>query len=97
MKKDLEKLKVIIVNELDKFRSSSYQELKSFVVQDKVDVYEITLEGIVYDIEILFFWDNHPNGNIRVIGSINEQRTFSAFRPLSDSFIKAPDGSFIGE
>ena len=37
-----------------------------------------------------------PGGNVRVIGSIDDGG-WRAFVPLSDSFIKAADGRFVGE
>lgn len=36
------------------------------------------------------------DGAIRVIGSIDDGG-WRAFRPLSDDFIRAPDGTFVGE
>jgi hypothetical protein len=41
-------------------------------------------------------WDDRAGGNIRVIASIDDGG-LHAFAPLTDSFIKAPDGSFVGE
>jgi hypothetical protein len=41
-------------------------------------------------------WDSAPNGDVRVIGCVDDGG-WRAFLPLSDSFIKAADGSFVGE
>lgn len=49
-----------------------------------------------YQIEVNFDWDDRPRGDIRVIGSIDDGG-WSAFLPLCDSFIMAPDGRFVGE
>jgi hypothetical protein len=52
--------------------------------------------GTQYQVEIQFFWDDRPGGDIRVMGSIDDGG-WSAFLPLCDSFIMAPDGRFVGE
>ena len=40
-------------------------------------------------------WDDPARGNIRVMGSVDDGR-WRAFMPLNRSFIKAPDGTFVG-
>lgn len=52
--------------------------------------------GTGYQVEIEVIWDNKPNGNIRVLGAIDDGR-LRAYSPLTRSFILAPDGSFVGE
>ena len=52
--------------------------------------------GTTYQLETQVFWDSAPGGDLRVIVSIDDGRV-SAFKPLSDDFIIAPDGSFVGE
>lgn len=61
----------------------------------------ITLEvtspdGTQCCVEINAFWDDKPEGDIRVIASIDDGG-WRAFVPVADSFIIAPDGSFVGE
>jgi hypothetical protein len=51
---------------------------------------------MTYSLEIQFFWDAKPDGAVRVIGSIDDGG-WRAFRPLSDDFIRAPDGTFAGD
>jgi hypothetical protein len=53
-------------------------------------------DGTVYQLEVQFFWDDQENRDIRVIGAI-DGGSISAFRPMTDSFIKAPDGRFVDE
>jgi hypothetical protein len=90
-----EEAKIIIHEELNRYRSKSYDELKEII--DKPIAYEITNpNGVKYQIEIEVFWDDKKNGNIRVLGNIDDGG-LSAFRPLSDDFIKSPSGEFIGE
>ena len=64
---------------------------------EKVETLEIPRNNNrPWQLEFLFYWDAEPNGNVRVIGSIDDGG-LRAFVPLSDSFIKAPNGEFIGE
>jgi hypothetical protein len=51
---------------------------------------------VEYQIEIQFLWDARPQGAIRVWGAIDDGRLRALF-PLCDSFILAPDGTFVGE
>jgi hypothetical protein len=52
--------------------------------------------GAQYQLEITFHWDGPKGGDIRVIGSIDDGG-WRAFLPLTRSFIKSADGSFVGE
>jgi len=59
--------------------------------------YDITgPSGVEYQIEIGAFWDGKKCGDVRVMGSIDDQG-WSVYCPLTEDFIKAPDGSFVGE
>jgi len=46
--------------------------------------------------EVQYFWDDAKLKTVRVMASIDDCG-WRAFKPLCDSFIKAPDESFIGE
>lgn len=92
---DKEKAMAVLAEQLRLYRTKSYAELKDLL--DQVDAYEIeTPDGLSYQIEIQVFWDGIPDGNIRVIGAIDDGR-WRAFSPLSDDFIMTPDGAFLGE
>jgi hypothetical protein len=52
--------------------------------------------GIWYQGSIDVFWDGEPHGDVLVIGSIDDGG-WRAFVPLTESFIMASDGSFVGE
>ena len=47
-------------------------------------------------VEINAYWDDAPDADIRVILSIDDGG-YRAFVPLTDSFIIAPGGKFVGE
>lgn len=52
--------------------------------------------GARYQIELQALWDERRKRTLLVIGSI-DNGGWRAFRPLSNDFIIAPDGSFAGE
>lgn len=52
--------------------------------------------GTVYQLEIQAVWDGPRNGNLRVIGSIDDGG-LRAFVPLTRDFVLSPDGQFVGE
>jgi hypothetical protein len=50
----------------------------------------------LWQLEFQFFWDNKPNGDVRVMGAIDDGG-IRAFVPVTDSFIKAPNGEFVDD
>lgn len=85
----------ILLEHLQTYRNQQYSDLAERIkTQETSSVIGPT--GVKYQLEFQFFWDTQPNGNLRVIGSIDDSG-WSAFHPLSDDFIMAPDGSFVGE
>ena len=80
---------------LTKLRAVSYRELASRV--DSVTTDEVVRDSErSWQLEIQVFWDDQPNGNVRVMVSVDDGG-LRAFVPLSGSFIKAPSGEFVGE
>jgi hypothetical protein len=53
--------------------------------------------GTPYQVEIESFWDDRKKQNLRVLVTVWPGETAPAFKPISDDFIMAPDGTFIGE
>src|SRR5438874_858878 len=47
-------------------------------------------------VEVEALWDDRPDGNVRVMGSIDDGG-WRAFVPLTESFVMACDGSLVGE
>ncbi len=85
--------------ELAKFRDEPYASLVARMSEDGEDCvdYEVTAPtGKKYQVQVQVFWDGSPGGNVRVMGAIDDG-WWRAFMPLCRDFIKAPDGSFIGE
>jgi hypothetical protein len=88
----------ILAEHLTRYRSRSYAELAACVRQGRIDTPEMVApSGSWYQIEVQFFWDDKPNSDVRVSGSISDGRGIRAFVPLSDSFILSPEGTFVGE
>jgi hypothetical protein len=84
----------ILESELARFAGKSYDELVEFI--KNVHVYEKSgKSGVTYQLELQAFWDNPslPNGNLRVILSIDDGRFPSAFLPLTSDFVLMPDGN----
>ena len=86
----------VLQEELAIFRAESYDDLVRRISGGSFDCERSATSGAKYQVEVQFFWDNRPGGNVRVIGSI-DNGGWRAFLPLSRSFIKSGDGSFVGE
>jgi hypothetical protein len=78
-----------------KLRTEPYRELASRVGSVTTD--EIARDGErSWQVEVEVFWDDEPNGNVRVTVSIDDGG-LRAFVPMTSDFIKSPSGEFIGE
>ena len=92
---DKQEAKMLLTTKLGEYRRLAYDELVAKI--GDVDCLEVTgPSGVEYQIEVQFFWDGKADGNLRVMGSIDDGG-LRAFMPLCDSFIIAPDGRFVGE
>jgi hypothetical protein len=83
--------------EVERLRALAYEELKNLL---DAEAEQITgSSGTMYTIETQAFGDDPRghSGDIRVMVSIDDGRGWRAFAPLTTSFIRAPDGSFVGE
>lgn len=93
---DKKEAKKIIVEQLEQFRSKPFQELVK-MIDDEPITYEFSCQnGTIYQIEIQAFWDDKPNGNVRVTGNI-DNGGLRVFFPLTDSFIKSQVNNFVDE
>ncbi len=88
--------KKIIADQLKSYREKPYSELIKMIKQKPL-TYEIRGQsGTLYQIEIEAFWDDRPNEDIRIMGSIDDGG-LRAYSPISDDFIKSPTDEFVGE
>ena len=102
--------KAILAEQVARLRRQSYSELRRYISKERfrigpisfgggenVEALEVTGEsGAEYQLEIGAVWDDRPDGDLRIIVSIDDGG-LRAFAPLTESFIIAPDGSFVGE
>jgi hypothetical protein len=86
----------VLRREMTGWRGRSYRELASLVGAEKHSFETSGPSNTVYYVTVEALWDNEPKGNVRVLGCVDDGG-WRAFVPLSDSFIVAPDGTFVGE
>jgi hypothetical protein len=88
-------IKALLAARLGRYREYPYEQLAALVGSYEVEELK-GADATPYELEFQFFWDDKPTGNVRVIGGI-DGGSLSTSRPLTDSFIMAPDGAFVGE
>ncbi len=85
----------VVREELNRWRRLSWSALRRRVGFSETK--EIQGDsGVLYQVEIQVFWDDEPEGVIRVLGAVDDGG-LGAFLPLTDDFLLSPDGTFIGE
>ena len=92
---DKTEAKKVITEELETYRAKSYGELVE-LVGSPIAYEKPGASGSRYQVEIQVLWDSQPNGDVRVVGSVDDGGWRALF-PLTDSFIKSPSGEFVGE
>ena len=86
----------LLQQEIRWYRGKSYHELVNLV--GEVNAFQIRGEsGTAYTVEIEVRWDGARGGNVRVIGSIDDQTFRGSFAPLSEDYILNADGKFVDE
>jgi len=92
---DNEEAARVLTQELIRYRLQTYANLQRLLKD--VDAYEVVgPSGAKYQVEIHAVWDDKPNGNLRVMGGIDDGG-WRAFVPLTDDFILSPSGEFVDE
>jgi len=92
---DTKEAKELLKSQVDHLRAMSYHDLLGLM--DKETVTEVDgSPGRRYTIETSVFWDGAKDRDLRVMVSIDDGG-WRAYAPLTDDFIMAPDGSFVGE
>jgi hypothetical protein len=86
----------LLEQELAAFRREPYADLVGRVSEGSLNFERAGPSGRKYQLEIQFFWDDRPGGDIRVAGSIDDGG-WRAFVPLNRGFIKSADGYFVDE
>ena len=78
------------------WRDRSYAQLAALVKVEPHAARVVGRSGDSYQVEIQVIWDASPGGNVRVVGAIDDGGIRSFF-PMTDGFLMAPDGAFVGE
>ena len=94
---DEDEARAVGARKIDELRTLPYEELVRFIEPVHEDV--TGGSGTVYQVEVVAFWDGGRkarDGNLRVMVAVDD-RGWSAVSPLTDDFIIAPTGEFIGE
>ncbi|HVS08496.1 MAG TPA: hypothetical protein VMS76_01385 [Planctomycetota bacterium] len=108
MSKD--EMRTLLAEQMARFRAWSYAQLAAKIEPDwrKRSHFEfvegVAPDGTKYIMEFDVLWDDKPQGDIRLLGSLYAfpQRPLWGFLPIyrpdvGDDFIMAPDGRFVGE
>ena len=94
---DEQEARTLLAHEYETWRKQSYQQLVSLMGRDCCEHTDVAgPSGTMYQLEVNILWDGEAGRDVRVIISIDDGG-WRAFVPLTDSFIMAPDGSFVGE
>ncbi len=76
---------------LNDYRRMTHAELAAKVGEE--DISEVVgPSGTAYQIEILVTWDHKPNGDVRVLGSIDDGTLRGAFKPVCGDFLVSGEG-----
>jgi hypothetical protein len=85
----------ILHDEVERLRALAYEVLVERIGHPEC-LSKLGRDGCEYVLESEGFWDSRKGGDVRVIVSIEDGGLSSLF-PTTEDFIKAPDGSFVGE
>jgi len=95
---DKQEARRVLEQEFNGLRSMSYQELAARIGSPTV-FSRSGPDGTEYQIEVEVFPESrrYPQGDVRVIASIDDAGFPSSIKPLTLDFIKSPCGDFVGE
>jgi hypothetical protein len=93
---DRREAREILARRVEELRQLPHETLRATWL-DEPDCEQVgSPSGREYQVEIEAVWDNKTDGNLRVIVSIDDGG-LAALMPMTEGFVKAPDGSFVGE
>jgi hypothetical protein len=85
-----------VVSEIERLRSLSYGDLRALESQREHRPME-TADGSTLGLETQVFWDDRQRQNLRVMVDVWDPSKRISRSIAKDDFIRAPDGSFVGE
>lgn len=86
----------LLTAKLARWRGRTYGELRARIDDAPTTTELRSASGAVSSIQVQVFWDAAPGAALRVLGAIDDGG-LRAFVPLTDGFLLAPDGTFVGE
>jgi hypothetical protein len=101
-----DEMRQILSEQLNRYRTCEYGYLATRVDCDRLGHFEAThVDGTYYQTSFDVFWDDIPNGNVRVIGDLcaePQKRQLVGgiwvYTPhVVAAFIMTPNGAFVGE
>jgi hypothetical protein len=87
----------VLTEVMEDFRREPYRDLVKRIGDSPLVVERQGAAAAQYQLEISFLWDDRPDGDVMVIGSIDDGGWRTSFSPVTRSFIKTADESFVGE
>jgi hypothetical protein len=82
----------ILNAKLDDYRKMSYADLAAKIGDEEFPEV-VGPSGTEYQIEIHVTWDHKPDGDIRVMGTIDDGTFRGAFKPVCSDLIVTPDNA----
>lgn len=90
---DKEEARQLLEKKLEELKKLKFEEFNDWILNKHVEVFELNgLSGDQYQIEVEAHWDNEPNGEIRVLGSIDNGTLGAAFIPVCADFLISKSG-----
>jgi hypothetical protein len=83
----------ILSEQLASYVQRGYADLARLVTASSIETTQVLGgSGTCYQVEIVFVWDDQPDGDIRILGSVDDGG-FRAFVPLARSeLVSRPEG-----
>lgn len=92
----MKEARAIAAAKVQELRELPWAELRDRYLGRSETVEVRGASDVTYQLEILAVWDAGENGDLRVLVAVDDSG-WRAFSPLTEDFIVAPDGSFVGE
>ena len=85
----------VLNDRLKTLRQYAYQDLVKLIGRSDT-ITAVGEDGKTYQLESQVFWAHKKGGDVLVMVAVDDGG-WRAFKPLSDGFIMAPDGTIVGE
>ena len=93
---DRQEAREFLEQHLGRYQSKGYTALLRLLHEP--DSFELqAASGTSYQIEISAVWDGKADGDLRIMGAIDDGSFWRSIASLCADFIIRPDGTFVGE